>query len=81
VLVRMQKKENPRALLVGMQAGAATIANGIKGLQKVKTKTALLSRNPISEYFSGKKSANLKRCQHCYVPCNIIYSIQDTEAA
>ena len=38
VLVRIQRKGNPRAVLVGMQAGATTLENNMKAPQKVKKK-------------------------------------------
>ena len=37
----MQRKGNPRTLLVGMQTGAATVGNSMEGLQK-KLKMELL---------------------------------------
>ena len=36
---RMWRKENPRALLVGMQAGIATMENSMKVPQKIKNGT------------------------------------------
>ena len=39
VLVRMWKKGNPRALLVGMQTGAATVENSMEFPQKTKNET------------------------------------------
>ena len=39
VLVRMWKKGNPSALLVGMQTGAATVENGMEFPQKTKNET------------------------------------------
>ena len=36
MLVRMQRKENPLTILVGMQAGAATLENRMEFPQKVK---------------------------------------------
>ena len=37
----MRRKENPSALLVGMQTGAATVENSMEFPQKTKTGTAL----------------------------------------
>ena len=36
MLVRMQRKGNPPTLLVGMQAGAATLENSMEAPQKVE---------------------------------------------
>ena len=36
VLVRMRRKGNPSALLVGMQTGAATVENSMEFPQKIK---------------------------------------------
>ena len=41
MLERMQRKGNPRALLVGMQTGAATVENSMELPQKTKNGTAL----------------------------------------
>jgi len=35
----MQRKENPLALLMGMQTGAATLENSVEFPQRVKNKT------------------------------------------
>ena len=40
-LVRMQRKGNPPAPLVGMQTGAATLENSIEPPQKVKNRATL----------------------------------------
>ena len=50
VLVRMQRKGNPLALLVGMQTGAATLENSIEVLQETKTRTTLSSRNCTTKF-------------------------------
>ena len=41
VLVRMWRKGNPSALLVGMQTSAATVENSMELPQKIKNGTAL----------------------------------------
>ena len=41
MLVRMGSKENPLTLLVGMQAGTATLENGTEVPQEVKNRTTL----------------------------------------
>ena len=45
MLVRMQTKENPLTLLVGMQAGAATVETNMKVPQKVKNRATLQPSN------------------------------------
>ena len=42
MLVRMWRKVNPRALLVGMQTGTATVENSMEVPQKSKNRTTLL---------------------------------------
>ena len=41
VVVRMWRKDNPLALLVGMQTGAATLENSMEVPQNVKNRTTL----------------------------------------
>ena len=41
MLVRMWRKGNPSILLVGMQAGTATLENSMEVPQKVKNRTTL----------------------------------------
>ena len=41
MLEEVQGKENPCALLVGMQTGAATVENRMEFLPKIKNETAL----------------------------------------
>ena len=41
VLAKMWRKGNPRALLVGMQTGEATVENNMEFPQKTKNGTAL----------------------------------------
>ena len=43
MLVRMWRKENPSALVVGMQTGAATVENSMEFPQKTKNGTCLLA--------------------------------------
>ena len=40
VLVKMWRKQNPRALLVGMQIGAATVESSVEIPQKIKNGSA-----------------------------------------
>ena len=41
MLVRMWRNENPLALLVGMQTGAATLENSVEVPQKIKNRPTL----------------------------------------
>ena len=44
MLARMQKKGNPLKLLVGMQAGAATLENNMEVPQKVENRATLITQ-------------------------------------
>ena len=60
VVVRMQMKRNPLALLVGMQTGAATLENSVEVPQKINSRTTLGSSNG-SEYLPTEyKNTNSK---------------------
>ena len=41
VLMMMQRKRNPHAMLVGMQTGAATVENSLELPQKTKIRTPI----------------------------------------
>ena len=45
MLARMQRKGNPLMLLVGMQAGTATLKSSMEFPQEVKNRAALLPNN------------------------------------
>ena len=45
MLARMQRKGDPPTLLVGMQAGAATLENSMEVPQKVENRTTLQPSN------------------------------------
>ena len=47
MLVRLWKKGNPSALLVGMQTGATTMGNSMEFPQKAKNEMAWGPRNPL----------------------------------
>ena len=47
MLVRLWRKENPNALLVGMQTGAATVADSMGFPQKIKKKTTFSPSIPL----------------------------------
>ena len=54
MLVRMQRKRISFALLVGMQAGAATLENSMEVPQKIKNKTTLRPSNSTTRYLSKR---------------------------
>ena len=65
---------------MGMQTGAATMENSMKGPQKIKNRTTTRSSN-FTSAFSPKenKNTNSKRYMQPYVHCSIIYNSQDME--
>ena len=61
MLVRMRRKGNPFALLVGMQTGATTLQNRMEVPQKIKNRATLGPSNYTTRYLSkGYKNADLK---------------------
>ena len=65
MLVRMWRKGSPLTLLMGMQAGAATLGNGTEIPQKVKNSTTLQPGNCTTGYlFRGHKNRDLKGHMH-----------------
>ena len=83
MLLKMWRKGNPFALLVGMQTCVATVESTVEIPQKVKNASAFGSSNPPSENISEgtQQNTNSKEHRHPYVHCSIIYSCQDMEAA
>ena len=80
--VRMLRKGNPFALLVGMQTGAATMESSIEISQKVKHVFAFWPSDHTSGNISKEnENTNSKEHKHPYVPCRVIYNRQDMEAA
>ena len=62
VLVRMWRKGNLHALLVGMQTGAATVENSTELHQKIKNGSAFWPSDPASGNISEEnKNTNSKR--------------------
>ena len=77
----MWRKGNPRALLMGMSIGTATMENDTEDPQKLKTRTTTQSSNFISGYLPEEnKNTNSKRYMHLCVHCSIIYKSQGVEA-
>ena len=54
MLARMQRKGNPPTLLVGMQAGAATLENSLEVSQKVENRATLRPSNHTTGLFTLK---------------------------
>ena len=81
-MVRMWRKGNPFALLVGLQTGAVTVKGSMELPQKIKNRTALLPSNSTSGNLSEEtQNINLKEHKHPYDHCSFIYNSQDLKAA
>ena len=81
-MVRMWRKGNPFALLVGMQSGAATVESSMEISQKIKNGSAFWPSNPTSGNISKEtQDTNLKERKHSYAHCSVLYNCQDMEAA
>ena len=80
--MRMWRKGNPFALLVGMQSGAATVENSMEIPQKIKNESAFWPSNHTPGNVSkGTQNTKSKEHKHPYVHCSIIYKCQDMEVA
>ena len=78
----MWRKGNSCALLVGMQAGAASMGRSMEIPQKIKNGTALRPSNSTSENLSIEtQNTNSKEYTHPNVYCSVTYNSQDLEAA
>ena len=61
MLLRMRRKGNPLALLVGIQTGAAPLENSMEVPQKIKNRTILQSSNGTTKYLpKGYKNTDSK---------------------
>ena len=82
MLVRMQRKRISFALLVGMQAGAATLENSMEVSQKIKNGTTLEPSNCTTRYLSkGYRYAVSKGHMHPSVYSSAIDNSQSMERA
>ena len=61
MLVRMWRKGNLGALLVGMYIGTVTMENSMEVPQKIKNKTAIQSINSASGYLSEENENTSRR--------------------
>ena len=65
MLVRMQRKGNTFALLMGMHTGVATLGNSMEVPQKIKNRATPWPSNCTTKYLSkGYKNADLKGHMH-----------------
>ena len=82
VSVRMWRKGNPRALLVGLQKSTATMENSEEVSQKIKNRTTIWPTNSTSGYLSKEiQNTNSERYRNPSVHCNVICNSQDIETA
>ena len=78
----MWRKGNPRALLLGMQIGAAAMENSMEVPPKIKNRIAIRSSNYATGCLpKAKENTNLKRYMYPYVYCSIVDNSQDMQAA
>ena len=66
MLARMRRKGNPPTLLVGMQAGAATLENSMEVPQEAKNGATLQPNNCTTSYLSGGYKIQIQR--DAYIP-------------
>ena len=77
----MWRKRNTRALLVGMQTGAATVKNSMEVPQKIKNRITIGPSNCTTECLPKEyENSNSKRRMHPYVYRSIIYNSQNMKA-
>ena len=82
MLARMQRTGNPLALLMGMQAGAATLENSMDVPQKVKNRTTPRPSNCTIRYLpKGDKHSDLKGYMHPTVYGSSVHNSQTMERA
>ena len=81
MLVRMQRKGNPLALLVGMQTGTATLENNMEVPQKIKNRTTLQPSKCTRYLSKGYRYAVLKGHMHPHVYSSTINNSQSMERA
>ena len=78
----MQRKGNPLTLLVGMQAGAATLENSMEVPQKVENRATLWPSNCTTGYLPQRyKCSDLKGHLHPNVHSSNVHNSQTMERA
>ena len=82
MLVRMWKKGNPLTLLVGMQAGAATLEYTMAVPQKVENRATLCPSNCTTRYLPQRyKCSDLKGTLHHNVYSSNVHNSRTVEGA
>ena len=82
MVVKMLRKRISFALLVGMQAGAATLENSMEVPQKTKNRTTLRPSNYTTRHLTtGYRCAVLKGHMHPHVYSSTINNSQSMERA
>ena len=82
MFMRMQRKGNPFALLVGTQTDVATVEYSMEVPQKIKNRTTLGPSNCTTRYFSKRyQNADLKEDMHPNVYSSAINRSQSMERA
>ena len=79
----MWRKENPSALLVGMETGALIVENSMEFPQKTKNGTAIImtQRFHCWEYILGILKHQFKELMHPNVHSSAMYNSQVLETA
>ena len=81
MLARMQRKGSPPTLLVGMQAGAATLENSTEVPQKIENRATLQSSNCTTRDLPKDTKTLSKGYMYLNVYSNVIYNSQIMETA
>ena len=82
MLARIRRKGNPPTLLVGTQAGAATLENSMEGPQKVENRTTLRPSNCTTGYLPQRyKCRDPKGYMHPNVYSSNVHNSQTMERA
>ena len=80
MVAKMQRKGNPLILLVGMQAGTATLENNMEVPQKVKNRATLTPNNCTTSYLPKiQKCSDLKGNLHPNVHSINVHNSQTME--
>ena len=81
VLVRLWRKGNPSAQLVGMQTAAATVENNMEFPKKTKNGTFMTQQFTSGNISEEIQNTDSKEYMHPYVLCSVTHNSQDLEAA
>ena len=75
--MRMWRKGNPYALLVGMETGTVIRKNSMEVLHKIKNVNTIYTTSGYT--YEGNKISISKGYMHTHVHCSIIQNSQDME--